>query len=182
MSNDYLRNQIVYIVIFLHNIIYNLLPFFFIKNIYLKLIGNKIGKQTYIHIPIRFMYHKNLEIGDNVHVGYSCNLDARCGIKIGNNVTIGPYTKLLSIGHDIDDPQYIGKGKTIEIGDNVVFFYNCIVMPGVKIAEGAVILTGAVVTKDVEPYSVVGGNPAKHLRYRSKDLQYKINQSYWFSC
>lgn len=182
MSNNYLKNQLLYVLIFLHNIIYNLLPFFKLKNLYLKLLRNKIGKESYIHIPVRFMHYSKLEIANNVHIGYNCNLDARCGIKIGNNVTIGPYTKLLSIGHDIDDPFYVGKGKTIEIGDNVVFFYDCIVMPGVKIAEGAVVLTGAVVTKDVEPYSVVGGNPAKHLRYRNKDIQYRINQGYWFSC
>lgn len=182
MLSRYIRNQLVYIAVLLHNTIYNILPFFIIKNFYLRIVGNKIGKQTYIHTPIRFMHHKKLNIGDNVHIGFNCNLDARCSITIGNNVTIGPYSKLLSIGHDFNDPYYSGKGSEIIIEKNVVFFYDCTILPGVKIAEGAVILTGSVVTKDVEAYSVVGGNPAKFIKKRKKEIKYKINQSYWFSC
>lgn len=61
----------------------------------------------------------------------------------------------------------------MHIGDDVFIFSNALVMPGVTIGEGAIVLAGSVVTKDVEPWSIVGGNPAKKIRERNRDIDYK---------
>lgn len=61
----------------------------------------------------------------------------------------------------------------MHIGDDVFIFSNALVMPGVTIGEGTIVLTGSVVTKDVHPWSIVGGNPAKKIRERNRDIDYK---------
>ncbi|GAB3521480.1 CatB-related O-acetyltransferase [Photobacterium alginatilyticum] len=63
------------------------------------------------------------------------------------------------------EESYIGKGDT-HIGDGCWIGMRAMIMPGVRVGEGAVIAANSVVTKNVEPYSIVGGNPAKHIRYR----------------
>ncbi|WP_442862504.1 DapH/DapD/GlmU-related protein [Bacillus sp. USDA818B3_A] len=64
--------------------------------------------------------------------------------------------------------------KPIIIEVNSWIGQRAIILPGVTIGEGAVVGAGSVVTKDVEPCSIVGGNPAKHIKYRDKDVYYKL--------
>jgi serine acetyltransferase len=69
----------------------------------------------------------------------------------------------------------------ITIGSDVWIGAKSTIMSGVKIGHGAIVAAGALVTKDVEPYSVVGGNPAKHLKYRFKEEQIKnlLDIAWW---
>ena len=68
------------------------------------------------------------------------------------------------------------------IRDNAFIFSNSLIMPGVTIGEGAVVLAGSVVTKDVDPYTVVGGNPAKIVRSRANhDIRYTQKYNYLFA-
>lgn len=85
------------------------------------------------------------------------------------------------LGHDLNDPKFSTKGAPVHIGDDVFIFSNALVMPGVTIGEGAIVLAGSVVTKDVEPWSIVGGNPAKKIRERNRDIDYKQVYRYWFA-
>jgi acetyltransferase-like isoleucine patch superfamily enzyme len=96
-------------------------------------------------------------------------------------VSIAHDTKIYTLGHDIDDPHFAVKGAAVEIGDYVCIFSQVLIMPGVKLGKGAAVYPGSVVTKDVGEYEIVGGNPARFIRYRSKDLQYRVNHDYWFS-
>lgn len=100
---------------------------------------------------------------------------------IGNNVGIAHNTKIYTLGHDLDDPQFKTKGKQVTICDKVFIFSNAMIMPGVTIGEGAIVLAGSVVTKDVEPWMIVGGNPAKIIRERNHDIDYKQIYPYWFA-
>ena len=81
----------------------------------------------------------------------------------------------------MNDPKFSTKGTPVHIGDDVFIFSNALVMPGVTIGEGAIVLAGSVVTKDVEPWSIVGGNPAKKIRERNRDIDYKQVYRYWFA-
>ncbi len=175
------KNQIYFASIQLLNALYNVIPFFRLKHWFLNLIGVSIGRQSYIHVPVKFFSHTNLTIGNNVTVNPHCYLDARSGINIGNNVNIAHGTKVYTLGHDIDSSDLQLIGKPVNIEDDVFIFANVLIMPGVRVGKGAVVLPGSVVVKDVAPYTVVGGNPAKPVRER-RHLEFaKTNYSYWFA-
>lgn len=126
-----------------------------------------LGSQ--IHEPGR------LRIGRNCAIGKRCVLDARGAITIGRDVNISSYARLQTAKHLIDDRDFMHDFSPIVIGDRVWIAEGAVVLGGVEIGEGAVVAAGAVVTKDVDPFSVVGGVPAKPIRTRSRDLRYHLS-------
>lgn len=177
---EIIKNQSAMLSILIHNFIYNWLPFFYVKNFYLRLTGSKIGKNTYIHTRVRFTFPGRLSLGNNCTVNFGCHLDTRGQLFIGDNVMIGHNCKIYTAGHDIDNDYFVGISRLVNIEENVVLFPNCLIMPGVNISKNAVVLNGSVVTKDVAIGDVVGGNPAKFIRKRLCDPKYKLNYGYWF--
>jgi acetyltransferase-like isoleucine patch superfamily enzyme len=115
-----------------------------------------------------------LEIGARTVVGRHCLLDARGGIRIGRDVNITSYTRMMTAKHLIDDPDFDAVYEPIVIGDRAWIAMGATILGGVTVGEGAVVAAGAVVTSDVEPYAVVGGTPARKLRERSRDLRYEL--------
>lgn len=180
MNSIDFKSQIAMIGIAIHNLVYNLLPFFAVKKTYLKLTGVVIGKDSYIHTWVRFTIPKRLKIGDNCTINFGCHLDVRGDLEIGNNVMIGHNCKIYTCGHDIDDDNFGTITGKVIIGDNVVIFPNALIMPGITIGNNAIVLNGSVVTKDIAAGSVVGGNPARLIRQRNCDPQYQLNYKYWF--
>jgi acetyltransferase-like isoleucine patch superfamily enzyme len=87
-------------------------------------------------------------------------------ISIGKNCCIGEDVKLITGSHDISMSTFDLITKPITIKDNVWIATGAMVLPGVTIGEGAVVAAGAVVTKDVDDWMVVGGNPAKVIKKR----------------
>ena len=122
-----------------------------------------------------------LTSGKNSVINLSRYLDNRRGINIGNTVGLAHNTQIYTLGHDLNDPQFQTKGAAVTINDNVFIFSNALIMPGVTIGEGAIVLAGSVVTKNVEPWTIVGGNPAKKIRERSREIDYKQIYRYWFA-
>ena len=118
---------------------------------------------------------KKLRIGRNSAVGKHCVVDARGWITIGRDVNISSHSQLQTGKHLIDDPDFMHTSSPIVIGDRAWIAEGAVVLSGVTIGEGAVVAARAVVTKDVAPFSVVGGIPAKHLRERSRDLRYHLS-------
>ena len=95
-------------------------------------------------------------------------------ITIGEKTCIGEDVKLLAGYHDIATWNFLFRTKPITIGSCVWIATGAMVLPGVTIGDGAVVAAGAVVTKDVEPWSVVGGNPARFIKKRMmKDLRHE---------
>lgn len=162
------------------NVTYQLVPNP-LRNSYLWMFGIRTGGGMFIHRGCKFFHVGKLTIGKNSVINFGCYLDNRRGITIGNNVGIAHNTKIYTLGHDLEDPQFKTKGAAVTIKDNVFIFSNALIMPGVTVGEGAIVLAGSVVTKDVEPWTIVGGNPAKKIRERSRDIQYTINYNYWFA-
>jgi putative colanic acid biosynthesis acetyltransferase WcaF len=118
---------------------------------------------------------RELRIGRNTAIGGDCVLDARGGIRIGENVNISSYSRLQTAKHVIDDPDFGAEYGAIVVGDRAWIAEGATVLAGVSIGEGAVVAAGSVVTKDVDPYMVVGGVPARPIRPRSRDLSYQLN-------
>ena len=102
-------------------------------------------------------------------------MDNKSSIAIGNNVSISQEVMVLSADHDPDSPVFKSRDLPVIINDYVFIGTRAMILPGVTIGEGAVIAAGAVVTKDVAPYTIVGGVPAKFIRTRPKGLSYQLS-------
>jgi acetyltransferase-like isoleucine patch superfamily enzyme/glycosyltransferase involved in cell wall biosynthesis len=113
-----------------------------------------------------------IQIGSNTVINRFCYLDGRVPLKIGNNVNISHYTLIQTLTHDPQNPDFVCLEGPVEIGDYAWIGARAIICPGVKIGEGAVVGAGAVVTRDVPPYMIVAGNPARPIKERSRDLRY----------
>lgn len=178
---DWSRAQAYYVVVYGFNVLVNNLPFFRLKRVFLRLARLHVGKGVAVHRKVTLFHFRNLSIGSHSTIGPNCLLDNRFPLTIGSNVSIAHSTKIYTLGHDIDDDDFTAKGKPVNILDNVCIFSNVLIMPGVTLGEGSVVLTGAVVTKDVPAFAVVGGNPAKILRYRKVTIRYRLNYQFWFA-
>lgn len=173
--------QIKILLIFLHNIIYAVIPFFVLKNKYLRSVGVKFGYGSVIHSPVKFYSVAKLSIGDFTVINGGCSIDNRVGIIIGSNVSIARDVRILTLGHDLNCPLFSTSGKSVIIEDYVVIFTGAMIMPGVTLGRGCAVYPGAVVTKSVNPYEIVGGVPAKVMGHRSRDLRYTLKYDYWFA-
>ena len=134
----------------------------------------KIGKNTYIHRCCQIR-KGTIVIGDNCVIGENCLLDGREGIYLGNNINISSNVSIYTLQHDYNDPDFSTVGGKVIVEDNVWISANSIVLPNLKISEGAVVAAMCLVNKDVPPYKLVGGIPFKIIRDRNKDIQYKLN-------
>lgn len=111
---------------------------------------------------------------DKLSVGEGCNIADQVEITlwekvtIGKNVFVSSGTRLLTASHDVNSLDFAGKRRPISLNNYVWVAQNAVIMPGVTLGEGAVVGAFAVVTKDVAPYTIVGGNPAKELGQREK--------------
>jgi len=115
---------------------------------------------------------KNLTIGSFSFIGRA-ELALHEKITIGNYVCINDGAILLTASHGLQDPLWKHKKNPIIVHDYAWIATNAIILPGVTIGRGAVVGAGAVVSKNVEPYAIVAGNPAKPIdKKRTDDLQY----------
>lgn len=110
-----------------------------------------------------------LRMGNHSVLGINCYISG--DVTIGDHVLMGPNVSILTGNHNFKDKSRLigeqgSESRPVEIGNDVWIGCNCIILPGVHIADGCVIGAGAVVTKDTEPYTVVGGNPARIIGYR----------------
>lgn len=172
--------QLKFLIVMFLNITINLIPVF-CRRFYLRFYGIIVEKKSTIHRNVKFFHIGNFYLKKNSTINFGCYMDNRRDICIGENVGIAHNTKIYTLGHDIDSPIFATKGASVHIEDNVFIFSNCLIMPGVRIKEGAVILPGSVVTKSVDAYTVVGGNPAKFIRNRNSEIDYNQNYRYLFA-
>lgn len=139
------------------------------------LFGVTIGKNVVFHFRTEIRNPYRLEIGDGCIIGDNAILDARSGLVLGKNVNLSSNVSIYSLQHDYRDPMFGCKEwGGVKIEDRVWLGCNVIVLPGVTIGEGAVCCAGSIVTKDVEPYSVVAGIPAKKINERPKSITYEF--------
>ncbi|MDW7775558.1 MAG: acyltransferase [Methanosarcinales archaeon] len=136
------------------------------------------GKGFSMQFPIEISGTENLEIGDNVSIASFVHIWGGGGVKIGNRVMIGSHVAITSLTHDYNKRimfNTLKKGKII-IEDDVWIGTHSVILPGVLIGKGAVVGAGSIVTKDVKPYSIVLGVPAKHFKFRNTIEVKDINQ------
>lgn len=157
---------------FLNNIL-PLIPSWSVRRMIMKGLGIKIGKGSFISKNTYFMAPKMFEIGEHSDINRGCLIDARGGIVIGNSVSISHKVNIVTGGHYPNSRNFQGKYMPVRIEDYVWLGIGCTILQGVVVGKGAIVCAGAVVTKDVEPYDIVGGVPARKIGSRSHDLDYK---------
>jgi acetyltransferase-like isoleucine patch superfamily enzyme len=145
----------------------------FRRFMYRHIFGMRLGKGSIIHWQARFFDLPGIQIGDYCNMGNNAFLDGRRGIKIGNFVDTGSEVMIYTLQHNIDSPTFDVEGGPVMIEDYVYLGPRVIILPNVRIGRGAVVGAGAVVTKDVPEYAVMGGVPAKFIRERGHDLNYR---------
>jgi maltose O-acetyltransferase len=143
-----------------------------IRGVLCRFIFKKAGKNINVERGAYFGMGDQLQIGDNSGLGVNCQ--ASGPIIIGNDVMIGPDVILLTQNHQFDRldipmwKQGYKEPKPIIIHDDVWIGIRAIVLAGVHIGKGAIVAAGAIVTKDVPDYAIVGGSPAYVIKYRNK--------------
>lgn len=158
-----------------------LIPSHHIRRLIYRAGGIHIGKGSTIHMYARFYDPRNISIGEDTVIGENAVLDGRAKLTIGNHVAFASNVMVYNSKHDIDDPDFTPVNSTVTIEDYVFVGPRAIILPGVKIGRGAVIAAGAVVTKDVAPFSIVAGVPAKSIgKRRNKELHYRLGRARWF--
>lgn len=157
-------------------------PFHSFRNLVYRLAGIKMGLGSTIHMWANFFYPAGIVIGEDTKIGDHAFLDGRAKLTIGNHVDIASYVMVYNSEHDFEKEDFSDAiyGEVV-IGDYVFIGPSVIILPGVKIGQGAIIAAGAVITKDVEPYKIVGGIPAKEIGERkNKNLHYHLGRARLF--
>jgi acetyltransferase-like isoleucine patch superfamily enzyme len=156
-------------------------PSHMFRKLFYKLAGVKIGKGSTIHMWANFFEPNGIKIGDDSIIGDHAFLDGRAPVVIGNHVDIASSVMIYNSEHDLESDDFSAKTEPVEIMDYVFIGPRAIILPGVKIGKGAVVAAGAVVTKDVPDFAVVGGVPAKIIGERkNKELHYKLGRARLF--
>jgi putative colanic acid biosynthesis acetyltransferase WcaF len=131
----------------------------------LRMFGARVGI-AWLHQSTRVWAPWQLEIGDEVYIDEQVRLYNAYGLKIGSRTMISQNVFLCTASHDYAHPQYPASGGAISIGDDIWICADAFVAPGVHVGRGAVVGARAVVTRDVEPWTVVAGNPARFVKQR----------------
>lgn len=135
----------------------------------------QIGEHSHIFMNAWFDCKGGFKMGEHSVINQKCRLDARGGIFIGDNVSIAAEVCILTADHDPRASNFEHRHAPVIIRDFVFIGTRAIILRGVTVGQGAVVAAGAVVTKDVAAFSIVGGCPAKQIGTRPSDLNYTIN-------
>jgi putative colanic acid biosynthesis acetyltransferase WcaF len=145
--------------------------FNFIKSNYMRVQGAKIGKGITYYPGIRINPCKKIILGNQVDLAWGVIITTGGGVEIGDRTFIGYRTIISSANHKIpsSEGRIFDSGhipSKVTIANDIWIGGNCVITAGVKIGEGAVVAAGSVVTKDVKPFTIVGGVPAKFIKNR----------------
>jgi acetyltransferase-like isoleucine patch superfamily enzyme len=157
---------VYWLLIYLGNI-FGYINIHFIRHfLYRNILGIKMGKGSIIYSGCRFFDPWGVHIGNTSIIGDHAFLDGRNGLYIGDNVNIAGEVRIYTMEHDISSETFASTGEPVSIRDWAYIGTRVTILPGVTIGEGAVVATGSVVTKDVDPWVLVGGVPARFIKNR----------------
>ncbi len=136
-----------------------------------------VGSFCRLTVSTEFGGHKvksrnkiRLKIGNNVDIGNNSFISANNNVEVGNNIIMSSYVFISDHDHGFEDitknlhEQPLSEGGFVKIGDNVFLGVKCSILKNVTIGEHSVVAANAVVTRNVPPYSIVAGNPAKIVK------------------
>lgn len=128
-----------------------------------ELFENRLPASSALVAPLQIDRAKNMTIGEGVFINHGLTCMSSGGITIEDGVMIGPEAALITANHDFHDLDLL-QFQPIVIKKGAWIGARAVILPGVTVGEGAVVASGAIVTKDVAPRTVVGGNPARVIK------------------
>jgi putative colanic acid biosynthesis acetyltransferase WcaF len=141
-------------------------PLYGLRSAWLRLFGARVGARCQIYPTVRIFAPWQLEIGDWSAVGDRAILYNLGSIRIGRDVAISQNAHICAGTHDHADPALPLIRSHIVVEDSVWICADAFVGPDLRVGEGAVVGARAVVTRDVPPWTIVAGNPARHIKTR----------------
>jgi len=156
------------------NFFVNWIPLPRLRKAIYRSLGMDIHPTAHIMRNCQFVALGHIHIGARSIIGHDCFLDAKGGISIGCDVNISSFAKIITAKHLIDTADFSGLDKPVTIRDRAWIASAATILQGVEIGEGAVVAAGAVVTKDVGSFAVVGGIPAKVMGTRNRNIDYRL--------
>lgn len=137
-----------------------------IRELLSRLLGYKVPDTLRVFPPFYSDFGRNIHLGENVFINACCQFQDQGGIWIGDGCLIGHNVVFATLNHDLNpERRQICIPKSIVLGKNVWIGSNSTILSGVKIGDNAVVAAGAVVHKDVPANSIVGGVPAKFIKW-----------------
>lgn len=174
-SIDFPRIDDPLVVDYLLNTFVNKIPFPHLRMELYRRAGMTIGEDTNIMMHAYILEARGITIGPNCIIGPFTTLDGRGTLTIGRNVNIAGEVLTIGGHHLVDSPTAQGLVGKIVIEDNAWVAMRATILPDVTVHEGAYVAAAALVNRDVDPYTLVGGVPARKIRDRSRDIQYRLN-------
>jgi acetyltransferase-like isoleucine patch superfamily enzyme len=137
-----------------------------VRALFSELIGKEVDESFLLIPPFYTAHGGEIRVGRNVFVNQNCTFYDLGGLDIADDVMIGPNVCIITTGHPVEPSQRRAAtiGKPIVIGRNVWIAAGATIIGGVTVGENSVVAAGSVVTKDVPPNTLVGGNPARIIR------------------
>ncbi len=164
----------------LYNLLFTGVPFHAVRQGFLRAAGMRLGRRVTILRGTTLVRPERISIGNHSAVGFQCFLGGEGGIEIGDNVNISSFSVLLGGAHDVNSPSFESVCRPMVIEDYVWVATRAIIMSGLRIGRGAVVAAGAVVTRDVRPYHVVAGVPARQIGERNPEAcKYELDYQPW---
>lgn len=146
----------------------------------LRACGARIAHDVRLYHGFEVRKPQNLEISSGTVIGTGAILDARAGISIGRNVNFSSEVAVWTVQHDPQSPSFGSRLAPVRIEDYVWISFRAVILPGVTISEGAVVAAGAIVTKDVPPYTISAGVPARVIGTRTRNLEYELGREGYY--
>jgi putative colanic acid biosynthesis acetyltransferase WcaF len=163
------------VIDYLLNTFVNKIPFADIRMDLYRRAGIKVDATSNIMMHAWVLQARDITIGPNCIIGPFTTLDGRGGLTIGRNVNIAGEVLTIGGHHVVDSETAEGIVGKVVIEDNAWVAMRATILPGITVGEGAYVAAAALVNRDVEPYTLVGGVPAKKIRDRSRDIRYTLH-------
>ena len=143
----------------------------FRRLVFVKLVRADAARDVSLERGVRVTEKGGVTVGESSNINTGVVLDGRGGLEIGSKVNISPEALILTAEHDPGSPDFAGVESGVVIGDRVWIAARAMILPGSRVGDGAVVAAGAVVRGEVEPWSIVAGNPARRVGDRPTDAQ-----------